>query len=549
MNIQSNNTRHCSDYENGSLEQFVSKNKWIILSFISILAVCMLFINHPRSFVIADEISYYSASKALSENTSFVIETSNILSSKYPFDVFVETPAGIVSKYPPGWFSFASLFFRLLPYSYVLFLNVWIGMLMALTVFLIGQKLMGSFEGVIATSIMICSPPIMFYSNTFMSDVFSAFLIVTVVFLMLHTFEKGWMDTLKYLMAGLITGYSVSVRYSNVYIIPILICYLIFRKTRVSFKNVYAFVIGIIPPGIMLFVYQHYFFGSGLMTGYSTSSRTGNFVLTGFMIKFTSYLQAIFVSGLPIFALPAFIGLVLFTRKEKEKGLLLSALIIVPILLYSFYYWHAGDHLMILRFILPALPFLALSSAYTIGRVMQSNKSCVRWISILIVSILFINSGLKTWHALSVRFNVDVSLIRKTHQLLPEKAVVICGHTNHPSLLLLGDNQITAIELNLLDTSTGNGGGTRINQTLMQQKIPLGKGSWYDYNKAYSQAWKTVNSAMADGNLYAALKKTDLENLMAILDARQTILEYDKSHQWIIVRLSQKRTQSRIRSN
>ncbi len=299
----------------------------------------------------------------------------------------------------------------------------------------------------------------------------------------------------------------------------------------------------------MLFVYQHNFFGSGFMTGYSTSPGTGNFVLTAFGIRLASYLQALFISGLPIFAAPGFIGLVLFTCKNKQKGVLLSGLAIAPLLFYSMYYWHAGNHLMILRFIIPALTFLALSSAYAIGLALQSKHSCVRWVSILIVSVLFINSGIKTWHALSTRFNVDVCLIRKTQQLLPPKAVVICGHTNHPSLLLLGDNQITVIERSLLVTSNANAVDTRINQRLIQQKIPDGTGSWYDHEEAYRKAGKIVNSAMADRRLYAALKITELDNLTETLNARQVVLKYDEPNQWMIVRLLPGKTQETIRSN
>jgi hypothetical protein len=239
------------------------------------------------------------------------------------------------------------------------------------------------------------------YANAFYGHQLSAALLFAAFYLIFSS--KHDLTRWKLLLAGFLMGYSVVTEYPSILIVAILCVYTIYylNKAKMILRMGWLFLSSSVLA-LGLFAYNTIVFGGPLVIGYDYSTLWENQHHTGFMSLTMPHLSAVWgitfspFRGLffysPILLL-SIIGLYYWWRSKKFlPELLVVFCSFVSIFLFnsaSIMWW--GGFSVGPRYLLPALPFIAIPAIFTI----MSWKN-IPWAKIIYV-VLTLWSLTATW--------------------------------------------------------------------------------------------------------------------------------------------------------
>lgn len=186
---------------------------------------------------------------------------------------------------------------------------------------------------------------------------------VTAAALGFGAFVLAWRG--RFALAGLLAGFAIVVEYQTAIIVAVVAVYVAAKGLR----RVLAYAVGILPGAVLLAAYDRAAFGSPFHLSYRyVSNRFARQQASGFFgISFprlNSVYQVFFSDRGLLVASPvtvaALVGLVLLARRHLREALVCAGIASGFLLLEFGYFLPYGGTSPGPRFLIPALPFLAL---------------------------------------------------------------------------------------------------------------------------------------------------------------------------------------------
>jgi hypothetical protein len=243
------------------------------------------------------------------------------------------------------------------------------------------------------------------YSKYLFSEPLAGLLLLATAYLLI-TFRQeagNW----RPMLAGLLAGLAVATRANNLFLIPVFAGYLVAINRRqptgsqtpsasYSLLPTLYFLLGLIPPALMLMAYNWVRVGNPLQTGYDLTIFAPNLLLGLYKLLF-SPLRGLFVySPLLLLSLP---GLAWLWRRRRAEAGLVTGVTGVTIFLFSA--WTSGEGLSWgSRFLVPVVPFLCLALAPVLDRALAGSKVLIGLLlslGILSFAIQFLGVAINPW--------------------------------------------------------------------------------------------------------------------------------------------------------
>jgi hypothetical protein len=186
---------------------------------------------------------------------------------------------------------------------------------------------------------------------------------VTAAALGFGAFLLAWRG--RYSLAGVLAGLAIVVEYQAAIIVAVLAAYVALRGMR----HVLAYAAGVLPGGLLLAGYDRAAFGSPFHLSYRyVANRYAREQASGFFgISFPRWhsVDQVLLSdrGLLVASpviVAAFVGLSLLARRHRREALVCAAIVSGFLVLEFGYFLPYGGTSPGPRFLIPALPFLAL---------------------------------------------------------------------------------------------------------------------------------------------------------------------------------------------
>jgi hypothetical protein len=223
------------------------------------------------------------------------------------------------------------------------------------------------------------------YAKYLFSEPLAALLLLgTTYFLVCFGQEAGaW----RAVLAGLLAGLAVATRANNLFLVPIFGLYLLATSWRLStitnkspalsFQHLAAslrplayYLLGLIPPALLLMGYNWVRAANPLQTGYDLTLFSSNFWLGLYKLLFSPLRGFLIYSPILILSLPGVIWL--WKQHRAEAALILG---VTGVTLGLFSIWASGEGLSWgSRFLIPVIPFLCLALAPVLTRAFAGSK-------------------------------------------------------------------------------------------------------------------------------------------------------------------------------
>jgi len=227
-------------------------------------------------------------------------------------------------------------------------------------------------QALLATLLYCVATSAFAYANAFVGHQTSALLLFG-AFALLFGIRRRVLGSYWLLLVGFLLGYAVITEYPTALIAGLLGLYGLWTLGRPLRVGLYLLV-GAVPPLVMLAAYDYAAFGTPLPVGYAYSSLWSNVHSVGFMsltypqaealwgITFGAHRGLFFLSPYLLLALPGYF--VLWRQKALRPEFWILLLAPISFLLFngSSVMWQGGFAVGP-RYLVPALPFLALAAA------------------------------------------------------------------------------------------------------------------------------------------------------------------------------------------
>lgn len=271
-----------------------------------------------------------------------------------------------------------------------LLLNVAVTALSGLLVFLYLRRLGYSWKVDLVVALLFGLGTMAWpYSKYFFSEPLTGLALLATAYCLLRFRETQATGDLA--LAGTFLGLAIATRLATAAIAPLFLFPLWAYSSldRVSYRRLIsslaAFLIPLILWGLLLGGYNYLRFGNPLTTGYLPQESFRTPLLTGLAGLLISpgrglfFYCPIFLAVLPAF--PAFLG------RHRIEGSFFLSLVAIYILLYSkWFMWHGG-FAWGPRFLVPIIPFLAISLAPLVERLRGGAKVAFASLSAISVAI------------------------------------------------------------------------------------------------------------------------------------------------------------------
>lgn len=174
--------------------------------------------------------------------------------------------------------------------------------------------------------------------------------------------RTGWLG-----LAGLLIGFAVGVRYTNVLLTAPMGVWFLLRWRReglAGLRRVVPWLVGFSIPCLYLAWYHWSSFGSPVRTGYSLTAEQDAFSLQQFLGNLRLYVPGALTHGLGPYAVLACLGFLLLWWRDRGRALFVSAWVVPAGLLAVSYYFAPDNHpVSYMRFLLPlGLPAILLGT-------------------------------------------------------------------------------------------------------------------------------------------------------------------------------------------
>ncbi|MFH1054024.1 MAG: hypothetical protein V1740_06420 [Candidatus Woesearchaeota archaeon] len=300
--------------------------------------------------------------------SAFLIKSSNLVVSGplYSFGNHFNG-IGFVSKYNIGA-SFLYLPFILLGWKFA-FLS---SLFLHLIGFFFFWKIIKELDyPEIYSLFYLLFPPLTYYSRVLLSEIASITFIIAAAYFYLKDSQRS------NVIAGLLFGFSILIRYTNVFIAISFLLVSFFIKRR----KFYSLVLGMIPFIIILLLTNDYLYGGIFSTGYSLSGET---LLFFSKIPYRIILYSIALSIL----YPGMMLALLFYRNKLRLEFLIS---FVTLLLFysavhiSGFQFRLLDLLIATRYLAPLFPFFIIAYIPFYRKMISLSRFSLRWTTIIAV--------------------------------------------------------------------------------------------------------------------------------------------------------------------
>jgi hypothetical protein len=233
------------------------------------------------------------------------------------------------------------------------------------------------------------------YSKYLFSEPLAGLLLVATTYFLITFRREG--GNWRAVLAGSLAGLAVVSRANNLFVVPVFGAYLIASSIAASSENsqevkrsghtsglrllasssllpALCFLIGLIPPALMLMGYNWVRAGNPFQTGYDLTIFSPNLLL-GLYKLLLSPLRGMFVyTPLLVLSIPGFVWL--WQRHRLEAALALG---VTGITIVLFSIWSSGEGLSWgSRFLVPIVPFFCLALAPVLARALASSKALLR---------------------------------------------------------------------------------------------------------------------------------------------------------------------------
>jgi hypothetical protein len=254
--------------------------------------------------------------------------------------------------------------------------------------------------------------------------------------------ETGRLRLASVFIAGLLLGYAVGIRYTNI-LLAIPPFFLVLSEMRGQRSRVFgAYVAGLAIPCVLLVCYHWTSFGGLLRTGYALTGEQMGFgwsYLASNTLRYATSAVTDLVGPLLIFSS---VGLAVIWLKNRTRAIFFLIWVLPLVLLYVSYYWQPDLFPgAFLRFLLPVVVPAILLSLISLKEVVRRTGNR-RSIEVLI--ILVFAGSLGWWGIRRTLFVVEkdyaehIAIRSKVDfiaSVVPEKSAVF----GHPVLLLALD--------------------------------------------------------------------------------------------------------------
>lgn len=271
-----------------------------------------------------------------------------------------------------------------------LLLNVAVTALSGLLVFLYLRRLGYSWKVDLVVALLFGLGTMAWpYSKYFFSEPLTGLALLATAYCLLRFRETQATGDLA--LAGTFLGLAIATRLATAAIAPLFLfpLWAYSSPDRVSYRRLIsslaAFLIPLILWGLLLGGYNYLRFGNPLTTGYLPQESFRTPLLTGLAGLLISpgrglfFYCPIFLAVLPAF--PAFLG------RHRIEGSFFLSLVAIYILLYSkWFMWHGG-FAWGPRFLVPIIPFLAITLAPLVERLRGGAKVAFASLSAISVAI------------------------------------------------------------------------------------------------------------------------------------------------------------------
>ncbi|MGQ9500450.1 MAG: hypothetical protein ACUVSF_02685 [Anaerolineae bacterium] len=232
------------------------------------------------------------------------------------------------------------------------------------------------------------------YSKYLFSEPLSGLLLLGVTFVVLRVrgSEERWSAGL----AGFLAGLAVATRVNNLFVVPVWALYLVgvgvrcdpsvgqcFRRGAVRLLYrllpLLCFLGGVLPPLLLLLLYNALRSGNPLQTGYDLTIFSPE-ILTGLYKLLLSPLRGLFVySPVLLLSLP---GMIWLWRRHRGAVLLVAGVSGITLLLFAT--WSSGEGLSWgSRFLVPLVPLLSICLAPLVERTYRHNLVATALLGVL----------------------------------------------------------------------------------------------------------------------------------------------------------------------
>ncbi len=237
--------------------------------------------------------------------------------------------------------------------------------LAVLGTFFLARLIIGSFLALLATIVVATSPVTLGLSTNPNSHASTLFFVVWGLAMLLAWWR--WGGLWRGIIAGLLLGYALTIRYSEgLLLLPLFLCVLFnlhWRQWR-SWLQSGLVLASWALPGVLLVSYNLLAFGA--FTGYDPTSESTGFAWTYFADNWETMLRHLNTTGL-VFLFPlGLVGMVLLYGSHARLALVITSWIVPNLLIYTAYYWapDGPGSIGYLRFFLTVFPGLALCAFF-----------------------------------------------------------------------------------------------------------------------------------------------------------------------------------------
>ncbi|MBS3176614.1 hypothetical protein J4457_05250 [Candidatus Woesearchaeota archaeon] len=235
-------------------------------------------------------------------------------------------------------------------------------------------------------------PTLIYYSQRLYSDLPSAFFIVAGAYFL-------FFRSIPFL-AGLLLGFSVLIRYTNlIFIAPFVFGYLFYlwKEHRYQWnaliKPIFSLLPGFALFGVFILWFNHKVYGAWHLTGYSFSIQHFSFSFLGVTLHLIVFILAL------TFFYP-FLSFALFRKQYLKELVCFQLSVFLGILFYSFMQYSPSFQEMFsalffvnLRFLVPLLPFMIILYAAWISRWNLSKLGIAVIVCLAIFSLFVLHLG------------------------------------------------------------------------------------------------------------------------------------------------------------
>lgn len=237
-----------------------------------------------------------------------------------------------------------------------------------LATFLLVRMLTSSFMALLATIAMSSSPLLMGLTNNPNSHASALFCVTWGMFLLFSWWQRGgWA---RALFAGLLLGYSVTIRYTEGTLLLTLLLAVILNWPAAKPRLRYFFESGLLTAGWalpVLVLVIHNLFAFKSLTGYDPTNESTGFTLEYFKDNWETMFRQLDSTSLFLFFPLAISGLIAMFWWSWRIGVVMASWILPCILIYTTYYW-APDGLGYARFFLTIIPGMILCAFWLLSK-------------------------------------------------------------------------------------------------------------------------------------------------------------------------------------